>query len=371
MNPPVSNRTKIVLLGIDAITQKVLYQTRWMQSKGFDLTAFTTSRDTTTVRRDQSLMIIRIAPGIARRLAQLLRFLWRHRHDLHHVELYVAGRFAFVYASMCRALRIPVLVVERGDLLFCLKRVYPRLMRTSIYLCYLLATRIWLRELYMVRFFERWHLSWKTFLLPNAVPTNGEVRRGADRVTDFLFVNRLIPERHPIRLVEVLSELRDTYEVTAEIVGLLPPPQSYGTQEEQDAVEERAKSAADWLKLHAFGNPAPFYERARFFVLPADVVFANFALLEAMAAGVVPLVSAVEGADRIVESGVNGILFTHSREGLKNALLEALQMDRERWRQLSLAAHQTVRERYGIDAWGHTLLKEYGRLRRSSLSDSA
>lgn len=355
-------RKQLLLLGIDAITQKVLYQTRWMQRKGFSVTAFTTVRDTTTVRADPSIEIVPIRKGATARLNQILRFLRENRSTLHHVELYVAGRFAFIYALTCRVFRIPVLVVERGDLLFCQKRVYPRAMRVSIYICYVLATRIWLRELYMVRFFQRWRMSSKTFLLPNAVPAPSSVPSAESRTTDFLFLNRLIPERHPARLVDVLVELRQEHPITAEIVGILPPPQAYGTQQEQDTVEEKASRAKGWLSLHPFGNPAVFYERSRFFVLPADVVFANFALLEAMAAGVVPIVAAVEGSNLIVEDGRNGILFPHSKAGLRAALTAALEMDAKQWSVVSQAARDTIRDRYEIDVWGEKLLQEYEKL---------
>src|SRR5690606_30158578 len=57
----------------------------------------------------------------------------------------------------------------------------------------------------------------------------------------------------------------------------------------------------DRVEIAGFvAHPEEYYRRARIFVLPADIIFANYSLLEAMSHGVVPLVGDGEGAERIV-----------------------------------------------------------------------
>ncbi|MBA2504337.1 MAG: glycosyltransferase [Thermoleophilaceae bacterium] len=344
-------RPLVLILGIDTVRAKTLYQTRWLAQNGYDVDVFAMHRDEGSVGADDSARIVAITSGPLGRVRQVVRYLRGNRARIHHVELYVGGRFAFVYALLCRLMRAPLIAVERGDLLQCQKRAYPLSARLSIYACYRLANRVWLREPYMARAFERWRVG-GTFYLPNAVPLPPD--SGPERTTDLLWVNRLVPERHPDWFAAAVAEL----DASCEIIGFSPGDPGPRVAELEAHV--RAVLGSDpRTQLETFSDPVPAYERARFFVLPADVVFANFALLEAMAHGVVPVVSDVEGSSELVEHGSNGFLAEHSPAGLRAALEEALAVPNERWLGLSAAARATIAERFSVEVWGRALLTEY------------
>src|SRR5690606_37326994 len=77
------------------------------------------------------------------------------------------------------------------------------------------------------------------------------------------------------------------------------------------------------------------------FVLPADIVFANYSLLEAMSYGVVPVVGDGEGAERIVRSRENGVVVERTHQRLAEALT-ALLDDRERLERYGERARATI-----------------------------
>ncbi len=351
-------RNVVTILGIDSVRHKTLYQTRWLKEHGFEVNVLTLHRDRGSIASDPSATIEAIADGPVARARQLARHLRAHRGRLHHVELYVAGRFAFVYAVVCRLAGVRILAVERGDLHECQRKVYPLAVRLSIYACYRLAHCVWLKEPYMERAFARWRVR-NTFLLPNAIPIPDAGAAGdGHRTVDFLWVNRLVPERNPEWFAEAVAEIAGRRPVSCEVLGFSegdPGPRVA-------AVEQAVAGALDGLpscRCEPFGDPQPAYRRARFFVLPADFVFGNFALLEAMAHGVVPIVSAVEGTERLIDSGRNGIAAAHDRRAFARALDDALDLPEPAWREASKAARQTVAERFSIDAWGQRLLQCY------------
>ena len=351
-------RDLVMILGLDTVREKTLYQTRWLRRHGFAAKILTLHRDEGSITSDPSAVIVPIEEGPWARVRQLVRHLRADRGRLHHVELYVAGRFAFVYALVCRLAGVPVLAVERGDLHECQRRNYPLAVRLSIYACYRLANWVWLKEPFMERAFERWRVR-NTFLLPNAVPLPEASDNGSvPRTVDFLWANRLVPERNPEWFAEALAEIAKRRAVSCEVLGFTrgDPGPSVG------AIERAVASAlapVPACRCEPFGDPEPAYRRARFFVLPADFVFGNFALLEAMAHGVVPIVSAVEGVDRLIDSGRNGFAVTHDPRAFASALDEALDLPEPVWHEMAEAARETVAEQFSIDVWGRQLLQRY------------
>jgi glycosyltransferase involved in cell wall biosynthesis len=123
------------------------------------------------------------------------------------------------------------------------------------------------------------------------------------------------------------------------------------------------KSAPSNLTVLSFiSNPSEFYKKARFFVLPAEVVFANNALLEAMSYGVVPLISRQSGSELIVEDGVSGFLFDHNQESFKEAMLKAFKISNEAYLKMSFAAIEQIKMRFSSDTYYVQLQIMYNKL---------
>ena len=350
-------RDLVTILGIDTVRHKTLYQTRWLREHGVRVDVLTLHRDPGSIVSDPSARIAQVPAGALARVRQFVSYLRANRSRLHHVELYVGGRFAFVYALLCRLARVKVLAVERGDLHQCQRRVYPLSMRLSIYACYRLANCVWLKEPYMVAPFARWRVR-NTFLLPNAVPLPTADDDGGERDIDFLWVNRLIPERNPRWFAEAVAAIARRRTVRATVLGFSTADPGARVAEQERAVRA-ALDPIESCRCEPFGDPEPAYRRARFFVLPSDYVFGNFALLEAMAHGVVPIVSSVEGTERLVDSGRNGFAVVHDPLSLAAALDDALELPEPAWRLASQRARETVAEDFSLDGWGRRLLQRY------------
>ena len=100
---------------------------------------------------------------------------------------------------------------------------------------------------------------------------------------------------------------------------------------------------------------------ARFdiFVLPSLWEGLPLALLEAMAAGVPVVASAVDGVPEVVEDGVNGILVPRGDAGALAGALERLLDNPGEGRVLAAAAEGTIRERFGVRTMMDSLQRLY------------
>ena len=347
-------RPLIVIFGIDAVREKNLSQIRWLASHGFTMHVFST--DPRVGPSEPFAAFETLESTITGRLRQIWRFLRRHRSEVHHVEVIPSGRFAWIYALVSRMLRVKLLAIDVGVLTLCQRRAYPVITRLSMYSAFRLANCIWYKQPNVAKILKRWRLR-STFFLPNGVPLP-PASESTNRAIDFLWVNRLIPERHPDWFACAVRELAQARPVTCEMLGFGGP----GTTVEQPQLEQRVRrilAGVPSCQCHDYTDPVPFYRRARFFVLPGDVVFGNFALLEAMSHGVVPIVSNAESPGLLVKDGFNGIVIEHRSESLLAAMQDVLTLDEERWNEMSAAARRTVEADFSLDAWGRRLLEEY------------
>ena len=278
--------------------------------------------------------------GFVNRLSQVSRFLWQNRGSIHHIEFYPGGRFSFVYLLLGKLLFLKTLCIERGDLLYFRKGGYGAFTRFSMWICYRFAGKLWYRELYMKSMLERIREN-GLFFLHNSIETDQAVtRRNTEKDIDFLWLNRVIPQRKSAWFLQVIAKPKFA-QTNNYLVGILKdtlfsPDQEYVMEHKPSNLTLEEYSA----------NPARYFERARFFVLPSDVVFANHALLEAMSYGVVPLVSRQLGSELIVDHGINGFIFAHNPEAFEAAMEEAQQLSAESYESYSASAVQKIKDNF-------------------------
>jgi len=77
---------------------------------------------------------------------------------------------------------------------------------------------------------------------------------------------------------------------------------------------KKANIASNVIIEYWTNKPYKYYEKASIFVLPSDIVFCNFSLIECMERGVPAVVAAVDDADLIIKHGVNGFLAKQTPE---------------------------------------------------------
>ena len=216
-----------------------------------------------------------------------------------HIEIYDIGRLTIVYALLAKAffrhLTIYLIGGELND------RHQSELFTTSgwrikqflLKLSLLLADLVIAKEEHMRAKLKQYGIdARKIHFIGNAVPFPEKVRRHL--CVDFLYLNAVIRQRHVDVMVSALELLhRDGVQCSARIVGFSTLDQGMHLR---DPVEEQRilamiseLDARPGLELLGFTKqPFEHYEQARFFILPGEVIYANYALLEAMSYGVIP-----------------------------------------------------------------------------------
>lgn len=77
-------------------------------------------------------------------------------------------------------------------------------------------------------------------------------------------------------------------------------------------------------------NSKKFFEKASVFVLPADLIYLNFSLLEAMERGVPPIIADVEDVDKIIENEKEGIITEQKTAAFSKEIIRLLKDEKLR-----------------------------------------
>lgn len=92
-------------------------------------------------------------------------------------------------------------------------------------------------------------------------------------------------------------------------------------------------------------SPTQYYETASIFLLPADIVFCNNALLESMERGVPPIVADVPGAELIVEHEKSGLRVNQDASAIADAIIRLLSDESLRL-ELALGARYKIKTEF-------------------------
>jgi glycosyltransferase involved in cell wall biosynthesis len=303
----------------------------------------------------------RFKSGIFHRMWQVSTFFKNNRKQIHHAEIYPGSRFSFVYLLIALFFRVKVICVERGDLLYFKRGGYDMATRISMWFCYHFSSMVWYRELYMEAILKKMGIK-NLYFIHNAIDTtnlqNGEKKATTfeNKKIDFLWVNRLIPERMSGWFVDILhkEELAETHNVLA---GMLS--QTLYNEQQRYVQLNKPKN----LELVDFiDDPTALYQNAKFFVLPAEVVFANNALLEAMSYGVVPVIVNSLGYELLVEDGVSGIVSEANKAAYEKAIFRAHFMPEDIYNRMSIATKQHIIQYFSAEVYRKKLNDLYNQI---------
>ncbi|MGD9107961.1 MAG: glycosyltransferase [Gammaproteobacteria bacterium] len=343
---------KIAIFGIDNFSKKNILQINCLNKHDISADVFTVdclgdSRKNLPFGNN----LFSLKKGLLRRIVQIYTYLRKNHSQLNHAEIYVRGRFALFYLFLSKLFKLKVIVVERGDLLYFDR--FSFLTKISMWLLYKFSNMVWYREFYMKDYFDRWGIK-HVFFLPNCI-VKKNCQSDRKRDIDFLWVNRLIPERKSGWFVNVLSG-QDFSKTNNAMLGLLENAKGDHSSEE----EEFAKNnSPENLQVFGYIDPEQFYLRAKYFVLPSDIVYLNNALLEAMSYGVVPIISRVSGSDLIVDDGVSGFVADHSEAAFHDAMTKAFEIDQHEYVEMSRQVLKKVESDFSYDRWSEKLIGLY------------
>jgi starch synthase (maltosyl-transferring) len=172
-----------------------------------------------------------------------------------------------------------------------------------------------------------------------------------------LFVGRLVEQKAPLDLIDAFCRLPESLQRVTEVHLLGDGPLRPALE-----AKIRQKGLSESVRLHGrVDDVHEFLRRTDLFVLPSRWEGLPNALLEAMAAGVTVVATAVDGVQEIIEDGVTGWLVpADNSERLALAIEQALNSAEDRMRLADNAQH-IVSERF---TWGQTVTQFDQLLRR-------
>jgi len=347
----------VAIIGIDSFLKKNYNQIKCLNKNRITVEILTndciqTSLENMNVINNQTEKqnsIILLESSFFKRFKQIYKYLKKHKENLNHIEVYPAGRFAFIYVFLANFLAIKTVCIERGDI-----GKFDRhgfLTAISMKLTYRFSKLVIYKEHYMKKLLGELKAT-NIVLLYNCVDSMVEVDILKKRTNTFLWANRLVKERKIEWVVELIKDKKLNEPIN--ILGILEDRDTY-IQNNIDLVNS-LKNYVN-VTIHGYVNPESFYKGSKFFLLPSDIVFVNNALLEAMSYGVVPLISNVSGADEIVEDGVDGFIFEHTKEGFEKAIEKAMLLSDDEVKKMSMAAIKKVKKNFSCKSWCERYLK--------------
>lgn len=122
---------------------------------------------------------------------------------------------------------------------------------------------------------------------------------------------------------------------------------------------EKYVTLLEWTK-----DSKEYYEQASVFVLPADLVYLNFSLLEAMERGVPAIVSDVEDVEKIVNNGKDGIIAKQDSNAFAKEIIKLLTDESLRFELAKNARRKIVEEfndKNRMDSIKSRIEEKYGR----------
>jgi glycosyltransferase involved in cell wall biosynthesis len=180
--------------------------------------------------------------------------------------------------------------------------------------------------------------------IANPMPLHAEPASSA-RKGALLFLGRLERAKGVFDLVDAVATLRETTHPDVRLVLAGDDVDGLGAY----AAE---RGAGDSVELTGWVGPEAkraLLESSAIFVLPSYAEGSPISLLEAMAAGLPAVATAVGGIPDVVADGVNGVLIEPGDVGTLVRVLRKLLDDRMLRSRLGAAARETVRLRFDAD----------------------
>ena len=357
-------RRRIYIIGIDHVIGKLVYLYDTMRDRYAVEPIYFTS-DSSGFSKEYSLSS---AIHYCSRLSAPFKIPWHLAlHRPVHVEIYLSRLSEVIIAGLASfVFSIPVVVVCRGsDLRGWESHRTGRKIVTTLVLRQ--AKLVLLKELYMRELIVEHRLcrTEKLVDIHNSVPAALLRQDKFDPQSNtFVFLNSFHPMRNVdvlLRAFRVVTDHRD--EARLKLIGSTIGQKGFSPFDE--AHERALMALVDQLQIAPYVEILPFrpaawteVRAALAFVLPADVVWLNNALLEAMAYGIPPIVSDTRGVDRIIEHRGNGLICMVEPEALAEQLIFSLN-HRSDMIKMSRNAKVTIQERFLTEGCAESLVSEY------------
>lgn len=285
-----------------------------------------------------------------------------HKFSPRHIELYHDSQSILThigYIMISKLHRIPLVVYCRGgELAYWNKHSFYK--KISILLGLKLASLVIYKEYFMIPMLNKLRIHPnKCYLLNNSVPINDLEPEAAIIRKGVIFLNSFKSLRHPEIAVEVCIRLANKFpDALFTIAGDYNFKDGHSSRPDLEAAIASAGLTNRIKLLGWIKEPETMYEKHNIFILPAERVFLNYSLLEAMERALVPVVSKVEDADKIIDNGKNGLIVDLKTDAFTNAV-EYLLLNQDKVQSMSLAAREKVKIFFNLKICLQKLLDVY------------
>jgi glycosyltransferase involved in cell wall biosynthesis len=360
----MSARIDILVVGMDKITDKSSYIYDALASKGIKCLIY--SRDKTgfvEILKERIKTEIILTPDniIIDILFFVYLIVWRRPR---HVEMYVTRVISqFFYSLICFLLKIPLSVVCIGELYDWENHNIIRKMVDRF--TYWVADLLILTELYMEDKIRKYKIAApeKLFFFHNRIPIKDKCSpERKEKIV--LFLNTFKPWRRLELLLDAIPLIVEKVpEAKFLLVGSTISFNNY-LKKYKDYEAKLRKKVKDlkidkYVRILPFDpDPIKYYEQASVFVLPADLVFCNFSLLEAMERCVPAVVSDTEGSSLIIENGVDGLIVKQDVKSFAEAIVFLLSNEEIR-KSMGIKAREKIINKFCINKGVEILLQAY------------
>jgi len=324
LQPNRNKKNNIFFIGLEHIINKIAERAIEFEKKGFRMLFF--SLELTGHRCSEDFYkpeVISYSKSILK--DTLLFFKMLRKEKPSYVEVYLEGNLLrqLVAIFLLRASKTLIITIERGSLSGFVYHTYKTsfLLKVILLSIFKLSHYIFYKEIYMLDWFKNNHISeLKLVLDHNQVPVKEEpvyIRK----TKNVLFLNGFWKYRRIELLIEAIPiVLKKVKDIQFTLVGARNPEERKRVEDlVLKAHAENVTKVYDWTD-----HTDVFYNTASLFVLPADIVFCNYSLLEAMERGVPAIISNVRDADKIISDGVDGFLCSQDPKDIADHIIQVV-----------------------------------------------
>lgn len=273
------------------------------------------------------------------------------KYSPRHIELYHDSQSTLThigYIMISKLHHIPLVVYCRGGELAHWNKHSIR-QKISILLGLKMASLVIYKESFMNLMLTKLKIhSDKCYFLHNSVPINDLEPLDTINRKGVIFLNSFKSLRHPEIAVEVCIRLANKFpEALFTIAGDYNFKNGHSSRQD---LEEAISSSGLTNRIKLLGwikEPETMYEKHSIFLLPAERVFLNYSLLEAMERALVPVVSKVEDADKIIDHTKNGLIVDLNSDTFTDAV-EYLLSNQDIIQSMSKAAREKVKKFFDL-----------------------
>lgn len=349
-------KVNTLVLGLEHFIDKIGYQAQVYSNNKLSVRYLVNDKTNTSIYYSEkySADVVLTASGVFSKLLQCFLVVYKSKPEF--IEVYDTGKMLLFYSFICFVFNHKMIFILRGGEVQRHKGKKLSFNFIKLYLATKIAYRVVIKEKNIIEEYKGNNFpSEKVRIVGNAIPVAEKKPSFNERDIDLLFLNSIRKERNVLFLIDVINMLaQDNKNIKVVITGFssLDNDARGFDLEEEFRVLKRIEDLGLKSNIDLLGfvkDPMRFHIRSKVFLFPAEVVFANYSLLESMSCGTVPIVSKGEGAEKIVTDKEGASLKLDKKDWVSK--IKSLLLDEIYWDEKSKASVFKVEHDFSIDNW--------------------